>query len=55
MTAATAIEAAVAAGITIKVDRERLVLSAPHRPDLQLREELRREKPAIVAYLRTLN
>lgn len=54
MTAATAIEAAIAAGITIKVDRERLVLSAPHRPDLQLREELRREKPAIVAYLRCL-
>ena len=51
MTVATAIAAAVAAGITIKIDGERLVLSGPERPDDRLLEELRREKPAIVAYL----
>jgi hypothetical protein len=52
MTATTAIAAAVAAGITLKVDGEQLVLSATERPDDRLVEELRREKPAIVAYLR---
>jgi hypothetical protein len=51
MTGATAIESAIAAGITMKVDGERLMLSAPERPDDRLLEELRREKPAIVAYL----
>ncbi len=52
MTAATAIASAVAAGITIKVDGTRLVLSAPERPDDHLLEGLLREKPAIMAYLR---
>jgi len=54
MTAATAIASAIAVGITIKVDGERLVLSGPERPSDRLLEELRREKPAIVAYLRSL-
>jgi hypothetical protein len=52
MSAAATVEAAVAAGITIKVDGERLVLSATERPDDRLLEDLRREKPAILAYLR---
>ena len=52
MSAPATVAAAVAAGITIKVDGESLVLSAPERPDDRLLEELRREKPAIVAYLR---
>ena len=54
MTAATAIGAAIAAGITIKVDGDLLVLSGSKRPDARLVEDLRREKPAIVAYLRDL-
>jgi hypothetical protein len=52
MTAVTTIASAVAAGITIKVDGTRLVLSAPERPGDHLLEDLRREKPAITAYLR---
>ena len=52
MNAAALINAARAAGITMKVDGERLVLAAPERPDDRLLEDLRREKPAIVAYLR---
>lgn len=54
MTAATAIMAAIGAGIAMKADGERLVLSAPHRPDERLLQDLRRQKPAIVAYLRGL-
>jgi hypothetical protein len=58
MTAATApagaIASALAAGITVRVNGERLVLSAPQRPDDRLLEELRREKPAIMAHLREL-
>ena len=54
MNAAALINAAVAAGVTMKVDGARLVLSAPERPEDQLLEQLRREKPAIVAYLRGL-
>jgi hypothetical protein len=54
MTAATAIASAIAAGITMEVDGERLVLSAPQRPDDRLLDELRREKPEIVEYLRGL-
>ncbi len=52
MSAATIVAAAFGAGVTMKVDGERLVLSAPRRPDDRMLEEIRREKPAIVAYLR---
>lgn len=54
MTATAVVAAAIAAGITLEVDGRRLVLSAVQRPDDQLLEELRREKPAIVAYLQGL-
>ena len=52
MKTAALIVAASAAGVTMKVDGERLVLSAPGRPNDRLLEDLRRQKPAIVAYLR---
>ena len=52
MNAAALISAACAAGVIVKVDGERLVLSGLERPDDKLLEDLRREKPAIVAYLR---
>jgi hypothetical protein len=52
MTAATTIASAIAAGITMKVDGERLVLSAPEPPDDRLLEDFRRDKPAILAHLR---
>ena len=54
MTAAATVAAAIAAGVTMKVDGSRLVLSAREPPDDRLLEDLRREKPAIVAYLRNL-
>lgn len=54
MTAAALIAAAGSAGVTMRIDGDRLVLSAPYRPNDELLEELRREKLAIVAYLREL-
>jgi hypothetical protein len=52
--AAALISAARAAGMSVKVEGERLVLSAPQRPDDRLLDELRRHKSEIVAYLHGL-
>lgn len=54
MMGSAVVASAIEAGITLQIDGSRLVLSAIQRPDDQLLEELRREKPAIVAYLQSL-
>jgi hypothetical protein len=52
MSAAATVRTAVAAGISIKLDGDLLVLSATRRPDDRLIQDLRRDKTEIVAYLR---
>lgn len=51
MTAAAIIASALASGVRVKLDGDRLVLSAANQPDDRLLEELRRKKPEIVEYL----
>jgi hypothetical protein len=52
MSAAEALRAAQAAGVTIKVDGDVLVLAAPARPSDDVLEALRHQKDEIVAVLR---
>jgi hypothetical protein len=52
MNAAAALQAARAAGVTIMVDREDLVLVAAAEPPSHVLEALSREKAAIIAFLR---
>jgi hypothetical protein len=48
---ASLIEKALAAGVTMRVDRDLLVLSATEQPDDGLLQELRAGKTGIVQYL----
>jgi len=55
MTAAATVRTAIASGVRVKLDGDRLVLSAAQRPNNQLVEEIRSQKPKIVDYLRDLS
>lgn len=55
MTVPGVLAAAIAAGVSVRRDEDRLVLSARKQPDDRLLEELRREKTEIVTYLRGLS